>query len=194
MLIRKGDALLIVDVQKDFLPGGDLATPGGDAVIEPINQLAREFETHKLPVFASRDWHPANHCSFRERGGPWPPHCIAGTEGAEFPAALQLPATVHVISKATSADADAYSAFEGTELRAMLHEAGVRRLFVAGLTAEYCVFNSSKDALDAGLEVVLIEDAIHALNPTAGANIIMDLLQSGARSARSEDLLKPQAA
>src|SRR5215470_17427342 len=96
---RMTDVLVLVDVQNDFLPGGALAVPAGDAILEPLNQCVREFDRLGLPVFATRDWHPAGHCSFREQCGPWPIHCVAGTQGAEFPAKLWLPPGARVVSK-----------------------------------------------------------------------------------------------
>ncbi|MGA8051301.1 MAG: isochorismatase family protein, partial [Burkholderiales bacterium] len=100
------DALIVVDVQNDFLPGGALAVARGDDVVAPLNAAMSAFERAGRPVYASRDWHPANHCSFKPHGGPWPPHCVAGPRGAEFAAALALPASAGVVSKATTPDAD----------------------------------------------------------------------------------------
>src|SRR4051812_39250316 len=119
---RPGDALVIVDVQRDFLPGGSLAVPRGDEVIPVLNHWIDLFEARGLPIFATRDWHPPGHHSFREQGGPWPVHCIAGTEGAQFAPGLRLPSSAVVISKATVVDKDAYSGFGGTDLEALLRE------------------------------------------------------------------------
>jgi len=128
-----GDALIVVDVQNDFLPGGALAVPDGAAVLPAINACLARFAARKLPVFATRDWHPADHCSFHAQGGPWPPHCIAGTVGAAFPQALALPAGAQRVSKATEAQRAAYSGLSGTDLAARLHNEQVRRVIVAGL-------------------------------------------------------------
>src|SRR3990167_7105549 len=136
-----GDALLIVDVQSDFLPGGSLAVPRGDEVVAVLNGYLAAFRNSGLPVVATRDWHPPDHCSFRQQGGPWPPHCVAGSEGAGFAPQLQLPTDATVISKATAQQSDAYSGFEGTELDRLLRQSGVRRLFVGGLATDYCVLN-----------------------------------------------------
>jgi len=106
----------MVDVQNDFLPGGALAVPDGDAVIPPLNRCAAAFDRDGLPIFATRDWHPPDHCSFRARGGPWPTHGVAGTRGAEFPLMLALPRSARVVSKATGRDGEAYSGFRGTDL------------------------------------------------------------------------------
>lgn len=185
-----GDALLIVDVQNDFLPGGALAVPEGDRVIAPLNRSIGLFRRKGLPVFATRDWHPPDHCSFQAQGGPWPPHCIAGSEGAAFAPQLQLPDDVHVISKATHPDRDAYSGFQDTDLADQLRAAGVRRLFVAGLATDYCVLNTVTDALQAGFEVWVLRDAIAAVNvqPEDGARAIAAMEQAGAHFIDSEQL------
>jgi nicotinamidase/pyrazinamidase len=160
--------MIIVDVQNDFLPGGALAVPKGDEVIAELNRYADLFASRQLPVFATRDWHPPNHCSFRERGGPWPPHCVAGTAGAQFAPGLALPPQTRIVAKATSPETDAYSGFAGTELDAMLRQAGVRRVFVGGLATDYCVLNTVKDARSLGYEVVLLRDAVRAVEVQPG--------------------------
>ena len=165
---QTGDALLVVDVQNDFCPGGALAVPGGNDIIQTLNTWIRRAIGKKVPVFFSRDWHPANHVSFRARGGPWPPHCIQGTPGAEFHEELFVPESAVVISKADSPDSDSYSAFGGTSLADLLKAAGVRRLWVAGLALDYCVVESALDARRLGLEVVLLEDATRAVNVNPG--------------------------
>jgi nicotinamidase/pyrazinamidase len=165
---RPGDALLVVDVQNDFLPGGSLAVARGDEVVPALNQYIGAFEAQGLPVYATRDWHPERHCSFRAQGGPWPPHCVANTRGAEFAAALRLPPSATVISKATTPDEDAYSGFQGTDLDSRLRAAGIRQLFVGGLATDYCVLNTVRDALRLGYEVFLLSDAIRAVDVQAG--------------------------
>ncbi len=162
----ESDALLVVDVQNDFCPGGTLPVPGGDAVVPVINSLLRKGRW-KLTV-ATRDWHPADHCSFQEQGGPWPPHCVAGTRGAEFHRDLDRARIQKIVSKATSREKDAYSGFEGTELRSLLREHGVTRTVVTGLATDYCVRATALDARRAGLEVVLVTDAIRAVEVKPG--------------------------
>ena len=181
--LQPGDALVIVDVQNDFLPGGQLPVPEGDAVIPPLNAWIRAFRAADLPIVATRDWHPADHCSFQARGGPWPPHCVAGTPGAEFAPGLRLPEDVIVISKATSPDRDAYSGFEGTDLAERLRELGVKRLFVGGLATDYCVLNTVLDALKEGFETLVITDAIRAVNvnPDDGDKALERMRNAGAR-------------
>jgi len=165
---HSGDALLIVDVQNDFLPGGSLAVARGDEVVAVLNRYLKIFTAKKLPVYATRDWHPPRHCSFRARGGPWPPHCVADTRGAQFAAALKLPPSAVVISKATSAEQDAYSGFEGTDLDTSLRAANITRLYIGGLATDYCVLNTVRDALRLGYEVQLLGDAIRAVDVQAG--------------------------
>jgi len=187
---QPGDALIVVDVQNDFLPGGVLAVPGGGEVIGPLNDYIRQFAQGRLPVFATRDWHPWKHCSFREHGGRWPAHCIAGTHGAKFPPQLQLPPDVHVISKATQPESDAYSGFQGTDLARQLADMCCTRVFVGGLATEYCVRATVLDARAAGLEVVVLADAIRALDarPGDGANALAEMKASGAHISPARPL------
>jgi nicotinamidase/pyrazinamidase len=163
-----GDALLVVDVQNDFLPGGALGIAGGDAVVAPLNALLTEWRAHGLPVYMSRCWHPPGHCSFKERGGPWPVHCIAGSRGAEFSSSLSRSPTDLVISKATHVEQEAYSALDGTGLDVELRHRGIRRLFVGGLATDYCVRATGLDARKAGLEVVVLTDAVCGVNAEPG--------------------------
>lgn len=167
IVLGGGDAILIVDPQVDFLPGGSLGVPQGDAVLAPINRLIDLYRAHALPVYVSRDWHPALHCSFSDQGGPWPVHCVAGSDGARFAEALQLDDAV-VVSKATTVEVDAYSAFNGTGLADTLRERGIQRLVVCGLATDYCVLNTVVDGLAAGFEVLLATEAIRAVNINAG--------------------------
>lgn len=164
----KNDALIIVDVQNDFLPGGALAVPSGDQIIPVLNDYIERFAAKGVPIFATRDWHPPDHCSFQSRGGPWPPHCIAGTPGAQFPIDLNLPQDVRIVSKATDKDLEAYSGFDGTALEKQLKQLGSRRLFIGGLATDYCVLNTVRDACRAGFEVFLLRDAVRAVNVNPG--------------------------
>lgn len=186
----KADALVIVDVQRDFLPGGKLGVPDGDAVVPKLNRYIGVARGKGLPVFASRDWHPQKHCSFKPQGGPWPEHCVAGSAGAQFADGLELPPDAVVIDKATSEEADAYSAFSGTGLAQALRERGVRRVFVGGLATDYCVLNTVRDALREGFEVILLEDAIRAVNvkPDDGMRAQREMEGHGAVAARYEEV------
>ena len=180
---QPGDALLIVDVQNDFLPGGSLAVMRGDEVVPVLNRYLDIFAMQNLPVYATRDWHPQRHCSFREQGGPWPPHCVAKTAGAAFAAALQLPPAAVIISKATKPEQDAYSGFQGTDLHRRLHAAGIRRLFIGGLATDYCVLSTVRDALQLGYEVLLLADAIRAVDvqPGDGLRAEQEMIKLGAQ-------------
>jgi nicotinamidase/pyrazinamidase len=186
-----GDALLVVDVQNDFLPGGALGIAGGNAVLAPLNRLLGPWRARGLPVFLTRDWHPPGHCSFVERGGPWPVHCVAGTTGAEFSPRIERAAGDVVVSKATRPERDAYSALDGTGLVDDLRRAGVRRVFVGGLATDYCVRATGLDARAAGLEVVVLRDAVCAVNvqPGDGAAALCELASAGADLATVDDVL-----
>ena len=185
-----GDALIIVDVQNDFLPGGSLAVKHGEEVVPRLNRYIALFQAKGLPIFATRDWHPANHCSFQAQGGMWPPHCIADTPGAAFSAQLDLPPDARIISKATPPDKDAYSGFEGTELESLLRAAGVRRLFVGGLATEYCVLNTVKDARLRNYPTFLLDDAVRAVNvhPADQRLALEEMLRLGAELTGIEAL------
>jgi nicotinamidase/pyrazinamidase len=187
---EKGDALLLVDVQNDFLPGGALAVPDADAVIPVLNRYVAAARASGVPIYASRDWHPRDHCSFKAQGGPWPPHCVAGTAGAEFSPALDLPPKTEVVSKGTTKEKDAYSAFEGTTLAEDLHQKGVARLLIGGLATDYCVLNSVRNALKHGLEVLLLTDAMRAVNvkPHDGEQAEAEMVRLGARPVTFGDL------
>lgn len=187
---HEGDALVVVDVQNDFLPGGALGVPEGDEVIPVLNKYSVLFEELGLPIVATRDWHPENHCSFEAQGGPWPPHCIAGTEGAAFATGLDLHGDTKVVSKAQTPDKDAYSGFQGTELDQWLKERGVKRIFVGGLAADYCVRETVRDGLVNGYEVVLLEDATRAVNvdPDDGRKAVAEMQKEGAVTTDFEHL------
>jgi nicotinamidase/pyrazinamidase len=189
------DALVIVDVQNDFCPGGALAVPDGDRVVPVLNRYAERFTRQSAPIFASRDWHPARTRHFKAQGGAWPPHCVQGTAGAEFHPGLRLPASAEIVSKGMDPDEDAYSCFQaetgdGMPFAAVLGEHGVGRLFVGGLATDYCVKATVLDALKEGFEVVLLEDAVAAVEvvPGDGERALAAMREAGARRARLEDV------
>ncbi len=188
--LKPGDALVIVDVQNDFLPGGALPVPQGDEVVPVLNEYIHRFRQAGLPIVATRDWHPPDHCSFRDRGGPWPAHCVQGTSGAEFAPGLELPDDALVVSKATEPDQEAYSGFQGTDLDARLRAMGVRRLFVGGLATDYCVKQTVLDALRLGYQVYLLTDAIRAVDvhPGDGEAAIDEMRRAGALPLTLSDL------
>jgi nicotinamidase/pyrazinamidase len=166
-------ALLLVDVQNDFCPGGALAVPDGDRVTEPLSRIAGCFAAAGLPVLASRDWHPSVTRHFSGYGGIWPPHCVQDSPGAAFHPTLQLPEGTLIISKGNDPDSDSYSAFEGrsdsgNSLSEILATLQVKHLYVGGLATDYCVRSTVLDARKAGLEVTVLADAIAGVNIAAG--------------------------
>ncbi len=186
---QAGDALVVVDLQNDFVTGS-LSVPDAPAVVEPLNRAIAIFTARGLPVFATRDWHPPDHCSFRDRGGPWPVHCVAGTQGADFVQDLRLPSDAIHIHKAAERDTEAYSALAGTPLAAELRARGVRRVFVGGLATDYCVLNTVRDAVPLGLDVVVLGDACRAVNvhPDDGAKAEAEMRELGARFASVDEV------
>ena len=178
--LTPSDALLLVDVQNDFCPGGALAVADGDSVVPVLNAWIAAARSGGARIFASRDWHPPDHLSFAERGGLWPPHCVQDTPGAAFHSDLQLPDDVVVVTKADSADREAYSAFDSGELAEQLRAAGIRRLWVGGLATDYCVKASVLDAVQLPeLEVHVIADAIRAVDASPGdGDAALDAMQA----------------
>ncbi len=179
--VTEGSALVVVDVQVDFMPGGALPVPRGDEVVPALNSYIELFSGLGRPVVATRDWHPPDHVSFRPRG-PWPPHCVRGTGGAEFHPDLRLPEGTVVVSKATEPDREAYSGFEGTEMADVLRALGVRRLFVGGVATDYCVRATVLDGLGLGFEVFVLTDAIRGVdvNPGDSERALGEMLRAGA--------------
>jgi nicotinamidase/pyrazinamidase len=180
--LGKGDVLLVIDIQNDFLPGGSLAVTEGDQVIPVLNGYIDQFIKHQLPVFATRDWHPFKHSSFIQQGGLWPEHCIADTKGAEFAAGLHLPSSTYIISTGINIEQDGYSGFENPALKLQLDNEGSRRLFIGGLATDYCVLNTVREALSYHYEVLLLTDAIRAVNVQRqdGENALNEMIQKGA--------------
>ena len=195
MIDPERDALVIVDVQNDFCPGGSLAVPEGDQVISVLNRYAQRFQDAGASVFASRDWHPEKTKHFQSGGGVWPPHCVQGTRGAKFHEDLALPNETVIISKGLDPGEDAYSAFQAQDPNEMdfavaLGERGVQRLFVGGLTTDYCVKTTVLDALREGYEVVVLEDAIRAVNvnPGDGDRALAEMKAAGATFVTLRDV------
>jgi nicotinamidase/pyrazinamidase len=174
------DALLIVDVQNDFLPGGSLGIAGGDAMVPILNEYLGRALGEGARVFVVRDWHPPGHCSFVEQGGPWPQHCVQGTRGAEFAAELRVPAEAVVVSKGSDLDRDAYSAFEGTKLDTALSALRVRRILIGGLATDYCVLHTVLDARARGYDVLLLDDAIAGVDAARSLAAREQMLAAGA--------------
>ncbi|WP_461831985.1 nicotinamidase [Aquifex sp.] len=190
--ITDRDALIVVDMQKDFMPGGALPVPEGDKIIPILNEYIKLFEKKGLPVFFTRDWHPPNHISFKGHGGIWPPHCVQNTEGAKFHEELYIPRdNKFIISKGTSQDFDAYSGFQGTILESLLRERGVRRIFVGGVATDYCVKNTVIGGINLGFEAIVLEDAIKGVdvNPGDVERAVDEMLSKGAVFIKKDDLV-----
>jgi nicotinamidase/pyrazinamidase len=186
--LKANDALLLADIQNDFLPGGALGISGGDEIIPALLRYLDRFHARGLPVYLTRDWHPPNHCSFRSQGGQWPVHCVAGSPGSLPPPSLVIPTSAVIIYKAIDPDQEAYSAFQNTALNRHLHALGVRRLFIGGLATDYCVLNTVKDARALGYDVCLLMDGIKAVNlrPEDGRSAEQEMIALGAVPVRWE--------
>lgn len=187
--LEKGDALIIVDVQNDFMPWGSLPVPDSDKIIYVLNDYINIFSKKGLLIIASRDWHPENHCSFKEYGGIWPKHCVKGTKGADFPEDLRLPKDTIIISKATSPEKEAYSALQETGLSDVLKDENIRRCFVGGIATEYCVFHTVEDLLKLGIKVYILEDAIKEVKKEDGERAKEEMKRKGAIFIVKENIL-----
>ena len=190
MKVQPSDALIVVDVQNDFCPGGALAVDEGERVAPVINQVMPLFEH----VVFTRDWHPEDHCSFADppefTNGSWPVHCVANSPGAEFHGSLEVPSDAIIIDKGTDPDEEAYSGFSGTNLAEQLRKRGVQRVFICGLATEYCVKQTALDALKNGFRAVLIENGCRGVNfpPGSAALAVEEMKASGVELHWSRDL------
>lgn len=183
-------ALLLVDLQNDFFPGGALAVPGADVLIPLINAYIKHFSRQGWAILATRDWHPANHTSFTEQQGPWPAHCVQGSRGAQFHSDLVLPPGMMVISKGTDPKKDAKSGFDGSSLADRLEDLNVQTLFVLGLATDYCVKHTVLDGCTHGFRVVLLTDATKGVNrqPDDFQKALQEMADAGAFLANIGDI------
>jgi nicotinamidase/pyrazinamidase len=188
-------ALVVVDMQYDFLPGGSLPVAGGDDVIGTLNRYIELFEVTGRPIMATRDWHPPETTHFKDRGGVWPVHCVQGTHGAEFHADLRLPQSTIVISKGMGATEDAYSGFQGRDasgrsMAAVLRDLGVDGLYIGGVATDYCTVSTTLAALGEGFKVTVLLDTIRGINLKPGdiENAIADMVRNGAAVTTIERL------
>lgn len=186
LCIKDDDALIVVDVQNDFLPGGALAVAEGDRIFGQLNELMPRFRR----VYATRDWHPRDHSGFQKQGGPWPYHCLQNTPGAEFSPRLQTEHVDAVISKGIDPNTEGYSGFDGTDLADRLRRDGVKRVFVTGLATDYCVRATAIEAKKHGFDVVVVTDAIAAVNVKSDdeQKALDDMRAAGATLAHSRDI------
>jgi nicotinamidase/pyrazinamidase len=190
--IGPSDALIVVDFQNDFCAGGALAVPGAEDILDNVNRLLPRFQH----VLATKDWHPANHSSFQAQGGPWPPHCVQGTPGADFHPGLDASLIEAAVHKGTSIEAPGYSGFEDTDLAEQLDELGVTRVFTCGLATDYCVRATTLAAREQDFEVVAVTDAMAAVGMSLGdgQRALEDMQAAGAQLATTEQVLAGAAA
>lgn len=187
-------ALLVVDVQNDFVPGGALGVPGGDRVVSVINRYIDQAVKAGMTVYASRDWHPAVTSHFKPYGGPWPVHCVQNTPGAQFHPDLKLPPNAVIVTKGTNPDKPGYSAFDGEvapgkSFLADLHERGIGHLYIGGLATDYCVRQSVLSALTDKLKVTVLDDAIAGVSAEDSTNALTEMRQQGADVRHGADAL-----
>ena len=187
MASEKKKALIVVDVQNDFCPGGALAVAHGDEVVAPLNNLMKEFLQRGEPVFKSRDWHPEKTRHFAAYGGTWPVHCVQNTRGAQFHPELMDDMHIRVVSKGLG-DEDSYSAFDGTDLALQLRRLGVEEVWVGGLATDYCVKNTVLDAVKEGFQVKALKNAMRPVevNPGDGQRAIEEMQAAGAEIQEQE--------
>jgi nicotinamidase/pyrazinamidase len=185
---EKRKALIVVDVQNDFCPGGSLAVADGNEVVAPLNRLIKEFLDRGEPVFKTRDWHPATARHFEKHGGVWPVHCVQNTSGAEFHPDLSDDPRITIISKGVDENADGYSGFDGTNLAQVLRDQGMEEVWVGGLATDYCVKHTVLDARREGFAVKALTDAMRPVNlkPIDGAKAIAEMRAAGAEIVDSE--------
>ena len=179
-LPKSGDALVLVDVQVDFCPGGALPVPEGDQVVPVLNRWIGAFRERGLPIYASRDWHPRGHPSFQTEGGPWPAHCVQGSLGAELHPGLEIGEDVGIVVKGTRFDRDQLSALDETGLASRLSREKVKRLWVGGLALDACVRATVLDALAEGFDVRLLVEGTRALSPDEGRKALQEMRDAGA--------------
>lgn len=192
MNIEETDALIVVDVQNDFGPGGALPVNEGNKIVNIINRVALRFEH----LAFTRDWHPSDHCSFSDDAQfvdkSWPPHCVANSPGAEFQADLHVPGGALVVDKGFEAEHEAYSGFEGTNLDEELNTRGIRRVFVCGLATDFCVKCTALDGRKLDYDVVLVEDACRAIDspPGSAQEALDEMKAAGVVFCQSRDLVE----
>jgi nicotinamidase/pyrazinamidase len=187
--IGKTTALVVVDIQLDFCPGGALAVREGDKVIPVINEYIKRFSAAGALIIFTRDWHPPDHSSFKSQGGPWPPHCVQNTEGAKFHPSLKIPSDAEIVSKADKRD-EAYSFFQGTDLARELHQRGIETLFVGGLATDYCVKETILDGLRENFEVFFLRDASRGVDvkPGDSERAVQEITSRGCKGITKEEI------
>lgn len=197
MTMSPRKALVLVDVQNDFLPGGSLAVPEGDQIIPVLNRYIELFRRRGLPIYATRDWHPERTRHFQAYGGLWPPHCVQDTPGAQFHPDLALPPETIIVSKGMDPNEDSYSGFqgktpEGLDFAEELRQRGIEHLYIGGVATDYCVRHTVLDARRAGFRVTVLEDAIRGVDLTPGDSerARQEMAEAGAAFARLQDVAR----
>ncbi len=183
-MFKSGDALLIVDAQNDFFPGGALPVPEGDKIVPVINNWIKTAEKNQLPIIFSRDWHPKNHCSFQAQGGSWPSHCVQNSQGAEIHPEIYFPAASILVNKGEEPDKDAYSAFkaktkQGVTLDFILNQHSIKRIWLCGLAQDFCVLETALDARKFGYEVKLILEGTKSITEESGQLALAKMQAAG---------------
>jgi len=186
LALRRGDALIVVDVQKDFCPGGALPIELGDEVVPVLNRWIAAASDAGVPVYASRDWHPQRHLSFTAAGGRWPPHCLQDSDGAKFHIDLTLPDSATIVTKGVRFDRDQYSVFDETGLATELRARGVKRVWIGGLAQDVCVRASVLDARREGFETIVIADGTRPVTRDGGDEANEEMRRAGARFETTE--------
>ncbi len=186
--IDEHSVLVVVDVQNDFCPGGAVPVPEGDKVVPMLNKYVEKFRKAGATIIFTRDWHPHDHNSFKPQGGPWPPHCVQGSKGAEFHETLIIPPGAEIVSKADKKD-EAYSFFQGTDLAREFHQRGLTKMFVGGLATDYCVKETVLDGLKHGFEVYHLDDASKGVNvqPNDSGLALAEMVKRGAKRVTFND-------
>ena len=189
-------ALVIADVQNDFLPGGALGVPEGDLIVPVLNAYVRRFQDAGLPIIASRDWHPPVTSHFQSQGGRWPAHCVQGTLGAAFVPELHLPNEAIVVSKGVDPRLDSYSCFDakatsGESFDRLLHDLGVACFYLGGLATDYCIRATALDALRRDFQVVILEDAVAGISPEGSRRALEEIKRAGAKFVAITTLVLP---
>lgn len=193
--MKEKAALVIVDVQNDFCPGGALPVPEGDKVVPALNQYIERFQKAGLVIYASRDWHPEKTKHFKAYGGLWPAHCVQNTKGAEFHHDIKLPKEAIILTKGEDPNEDSYSGFqaktkENKSFADSLKEKGIERLYVGGLATDYCVRATVLDALKQGVKATILTDAVKGVNikPEDSADAMKEMEKQGAGKITLKDL------
>ena len=187
MRLTPGDALIVLDVQRDFCAGGALEVSGADKIVSVVNELIAEAVAAGVPIVASRDWHPTGHASFRDCGGPWPAHCVQDSAGAQFHPDLRLPERAIIVSKGELLERDQLSALNGTGLAERLRRLGVRRVLIVGLALDVCVLETALDAVSEEFETHVRLSGARAITPEGGRDAVEKMRKAGVFVEESQD-------